>query len=90
MSIEERLAAILERVAAELRASVAASEPRASAAGPTDDLLSHRDVCALLGLGDRTFRRMRAGGEGPKSVRVGTRERWRRADVDRWLEDKGK
>jgi len=50
-------------------------------------LLSVRDVAALLGLGVRTVWRMVAQGTFPgPTVSIGERiRRWRRADVEAWV-----
>lgn len=50
------------------------------------DLLSDRQVAALLGLAPNTLRHWRCRAHGPAWVRVGARTiRYERAEVERWL-----
>ena len=51
-------------------------------------LLSQAEAAALLGVHPRTLARMRAGREGPKAIKIRGALRYRRRDVERWLEGK--
>jgi excisionase family DNA binding protein len=51
------------------------------------ELLTKREVAALLRISVRTLERLTEAGEGPSSIKFGRSRRWRRADVERWLED---
>ncbi|MBK8172744.1 MAG: helix-turn-helix domain-containing protein [Sandaracinaceae bacterium] len=49
-------------------------------------LLSPREFARLIGISDRTFRRMRAEpGVLPRCVMIAGKPRWKRADVDAWV-----
>lgn len=49
-------------------------------------LLSIKDLCVLAGISRRTVYRIRAAGQLPASVRIGSRMRWRPEDIERWLQ----
>ena len=49
-------------------------------------LLSVDDVSALLTCSARTVRRMADSGQMPRPVRLNSLVRWRRTDLDTWLE----
>jgi len=51
-------------------------------------VLSQAETAELLGVHARTLARMRAAGGGPRAIRVRGAIRYRRADVERWLEGK--
>jgi len=51
-------------------------------------LLNQRELAELLGVNVRTLQRMRHAGELPPTVPVGRRLRWRRGDVETWLEER--
>lgn len=51
-----------------------------------DPLLDVADLAAYLNVPVRTIRDWRYRGEGPPALKVGSLVRWRRADIDRWLE----
>tara|TARA_B100001989_G_scaffold30917_1_gene18402 strand:- start:10 stop:207 length:198 start_codon:yes stop_codon:yes gene_type:complete len=50
-----------------------------------DDILTVREVAALLKVSDKTVRRLEARGELP-SFRVGAQLRFRRVDIYAWVE----
>lgn len=52
-----------------------------------DSLLTERQLAALLGIGSRTPEAWRLRGGGPPYIKVGRLVRYRRADVDNWLQD---
>jgi predicted DNA-binding transcriptional regulator AlpA len=52
-----------------------------------DVLLSARDVAEVFGIGIRTLRRWRHEGRAPRPLKGKGPLRWRRADIDRWLEE---
>ena len=89
-ALEPDVAALLQAVVDELRGlradlRGAVGEPQPEPARPDDILLCARDVASFLGISDRGLRTLRAKGGFPEPVRVGTRPRWRRADVDAWI-----
>jgi excisionase family DNA binding protein len=49
-------------------------------------LLSVEDVADYLGVPVATVRRWRYVGDGPRSLKVGRHVRYRREDVDAWLD----
>lgn len=50
-------------------------------------LIDQKEAIRLSGLPRSTWYRLRASGRAPKPVRLdGTRPRWRRADILRWVE----
>lgn len=51
----------------------------------TEQLLDVCDVAALLGLGVRTVWKHHDSGLLPRAVRIGGCVRWRRADIDKWI-----
>jgi excisionase family DNA binding protein len=57
-----------------------------TAMGGDEELLTARQVAAMLNVSLATFKRIRQRGEGPPSIRVGKRAiRYRRGDVEAWL-----
>jgi excisionase family DNA binding protein len=54
-----------------------------------DELLTEQELATLLKVAVRTVRRWRVEGSGPPALRIGRVVRYRRADVDRWLAQKG-
>lgn len=52
------------------------------------DLLTTQDMVKLLQCGPRTLRRKELAGEIPTPIRTGRIKRWRRSDIDRWLEER--
>ena len=89
------LAQAAVRVAEDLRSGLAdlggasphATVPTQPVAGP-DALLDAKQVAAMFGVGVRTLRRWRHDDRLPKPLKLEGRLRWRRADVERWLEDR--
>lgn len=54
---------------------------------PSDDeLLTTQELAAELKVSPRTIQRWRAEGTGPPTVRAGRGVRYRRRDVNAWLE----
>jgi excisionase family DNA binding protein len=51
-----------------------------------DELLTEAELAQLLKVSVGTIRRWRAEGTGPPALRLGRGVRYRRADVDAWLE----
>lgn len=51
----------------------------------TAQLLTAADLARILRIDQRTLRALRQSGDVPASIRIGTRPRWRRPDVDAWL-----
>ena len=57
--------------------------------GTTDEeLLDLEWLSDLLGIPVRTIYAWRQRGEGPPAYRVGKHLRWRRGDVEAWLEER--
>ncbi len=52
----------------------------------SDQLLTTSQVAAYLQVPVATLHQWRYRGEGPKAAKVGRHLRWRKADVDAWLE----
>ncbi len=44
------------------------------------------DTAAMLGIGASTLQQLRFRGEGPPYLKIGRAIRYRRSDVERWLE----
>ncbi|MCC7172165.1 MAG: helix-turn-helix domain-containing protein [Planctomycetes bacterium] len=53
------------------------------------EFLTAPELAARLRIDERTLRSLRHAGDVPAPVLVGTRPRWRRADVDAWLAERG-
>ena len=51
-----------------------------------DELLTEQELAALLKVSVRTVRTWRTEGTGPPALRIGRGVRYRRRDVDAWLE----
>ena len=49
-------------------------------------LLNVEDLSSLLGISVRTIWRRESTGDVPKPVRIGGLVRWRRSDIDAWIE----
>jgi len=54
--------------------------------GTVERLMSIDDVAQMLGIPVRTLYAWRTTGKGPRGIRVGRWVRYRRADVEAWLE----
>lgn len=67
--------------------SVMASMPSAT---PTElsKLVSTADLARVLGVDDRTVRRMRERGDLPPAIDLGSVLRWRSDDIDQWIADR--
>lgn len=72
---ELRIIALLEQL-------VAASQPRPA-------LMDLDEVARDLGIGVRTLQRLKQLGQVPAPIKVGGQVRWRRADVEAWIAQKG-
>lgn len=51
-----------------------------------DEFLTTAEVAELLRVPTATIHRWVSQGTGPRSYRIGRHRRYRRADVDRWLD----
>ena len=51
-------------------------------------LMTRAETAALLSIHVRTLDKLRGVNEGPPVLRIGGTYRYRRADVDRWLDQK--
>ena len=56
-------------------------------AGPTDELITIQQLSDDLGVPQNTLRYWRSQGRGPNSARIGRRVMYRRADVERWINE---
>lgn len=52
----------------------------------TDHLMTTGEVAAYLTVPVNTIYQWRTRGVGPRAARVGRHLRWRKADVDRWVD----
>ena len=66
--------------------TVSEAPPKTAAPAPAQDYLSKQGVADVLGCHPRTVRRMELDGELPEPVAVGRLRRWRRSDIEGWLE----
>jgi predicted DNA-binding transcriptional regulator AlpA len=48
-------------------------------------LLDQHALAALLGIKERTLRRMRSDGRVPEPIMLGTKPRWLRDQIEAWL-----
>ena len=55
---------------------------------PESPYIDERRLCADLGISPVTATKWRAGAMGPPFIKVGRLVRYRRADVDAWLESR--
>lgn len=53
----------------------------------TEDLFTTTEVAAFLKVPLPTIYQWRTTGRGPRATRVGKHLRWRRSDVEAWLEE---
>ena len=51
------------------------------------ELMTAHDLAEVLNCSTRTVRRLRDEGQLPPALKIGAMVRWRRADVERWLEE---
>ena len=80
--LNERLNDLEERLLERLRAVV--QQPPADTAPP---LLTQDDLACYLRVAPRTVKRMVAAGELPPPIPISAgRSRWRRSDIDEWLD----
>jgi predicted DNA-binding transcriptional regulator AlpA len=90
--IEERVAAILENAAAQIRALGGSSgnglADLARRGADGDVLLDPNDLAALLKIDARSVRRLRNAGEIPEPVMIGGAPRWLREGILRWLAER--
>jgi excisionase family DNA binding protein len=60
--------------------------PKLAVAVAADPLMTTEGVAGYLQLPVPTIYSWRARGEGPRAIRVGKHLRWRKSDIDAWLE----
>ncbi len=53
---------------------------------PYSLLLSVSDMAELLSTSPRTIHRLNATGGVPEPLRIGARPRWRRVEIEEWIE----
>jgi prophage regulatory protein len=53
----------------------------------TPVLLTVKEVAETLGLSERTVYRLADMGKMPRPVKIGAAVRWRRNELDTWIED---
>ncbi len=51
-----------------------------------DDLLPVKELAAEVGVSPATVYEWRTRGEGPRAIKVGGQLRFRRSEINRWLE----
>ena len=56
-------------------------------AGIADELITIQRLSEEISIPANTLRYWRTQGTGPKSARIGRRVMYRRADVERWIEE---
>lgn len=59
-----------------------------SGVGNLLELLTLQQVAERYNIEENTLRYWRAQGTGPKSARLGRRVMYRRADVERWIDER--
>lgn len=63
------------------------SEPSADGdRGPLPLLLTADQAARLVGLGKRTLWRLTSAGQFPAAIRIGGATRWRRVEVESWVD----
>lgn len=50
-------------------------------------LMNVKDVAEMLGLSERTVYRLADAGNMPRPVKLGAAVRWRKKELDTWIED---
>lgn len=50
------------------------------------EILTSKETAKLLGYRVRTLKKWRSTGRGPAYVRIGSRVRYRREEINRWLD----
>ena len=91
-SLHREQASVLDSLAANLAealAVLAAPRPVVSMVKQPTEFLTAAEFAALLRVDQRTLRALRHAGDVPAPIMIGTRPRWRRADVDAWLAERG-
>ena len=53
----------------------------------TPVLLNVKEVAEMLGLSERTVYRLADMGNMPRPVKIGAAVRWRRNELDQWIEE---
>ena len=53
------------------------------------ELISASEVCSMFGVSNRTLSRWLENGKFPLPVRVGGTRRWRRSELDLFIDSKG-
>jgi predicted DNA-binding transcriptional regulator AlpA len=87
--LHAELAAVYARLA-ETGGDQLASLRATRLSGPVaTDLMTAADLADVLRIDQRTLRTMRNAGQVPAAIQIGSRPRWRRADVDAWLAERG-
>ena len=98
MSLEERIAELvrdavepmLHALEQRLVERLEGLAPRPEEPKPAPDLMTAKDLAAYLRVDRRTVQRMAGAGELPAPIPVSARRsRWRRADIDAWLQAGG-
>jgi predicted DNA-binding transcriptional regulator AlpA len=72
----------LEKLERRLKGSALRSDD----VSPAPSLLTQSEVSELSHLSVRTIRRLELGGEMPASIRIGSAKRWRRSEIEVWLD----
>ncbi|MCK6445769.1 MAG: helix-turn-helix domain-containing protein [Planctomycetes bacterium] len=91
-ALHREQAAVCDRLAtnlAEALAGLAAPRPVVTMEKNETEFMTAPEFADLLRVDQRTLRSMRHAGDVPPPIMIGTRPRWRRADVDAWLAERG-
>lgn len=78
----------MEATAAELRI-IALLEQILAASQPRPALMDANELAHEMDIGVRTLQRLKQLGQVPAPIKIGGQVRWRRADVEAWLAEKG-
>lgn len=81
----EHLSAVLEKLPDQL---ATLDQREACVSSMTATLLTADDIARLVRADVRTVRRWVREGELPAPIRIGGALRWRRATIDKWLEER--
>lgn len=83
-ALEDLEARLFERLAEVVQAQPAPPDP-------APELLTLDEVADLLRVAPRTVQRMASAGEIPAPIQISpARSRWRRGDLDAWLDSQGR
>lgn len=91
-ALHREQAAVFDSLAANLSGALAAiAKPRLMEPVPDTrpEFLTASEFAAMLRIDERTLRALRHAGDAPAPITIGNRLRWRRADAEAWLAERG-